>query len=44
MEALGGQRIRENYDDQYAHCTVVDYIIDVRKALAEHAEYEEFVL
>ena len=44
MEALGGRRIREYYDDQDAHCTVVDYLIDVRKALAEHAEYEESVL
>lgn len=39
MEAFGGKRIREYYDDQYAHCTVVDYVIDVRKALAEHPEY-----
>jgi hypothetical protein len=39
MEALGGKRIREYYDDQYAHCTVVDYMIDVRKALAEYTEY-----
>ncbi len=44
MEALGGRRIREYYDDQDAHCTVVDYLINVRKALAEHAEYEESVL
>ena len=43
MEALGGKRIREYFDDQYAHCTVVDYVIDVRKALDEHAEYEEMV-
>ena len=27
MEALGGVRIREYYDDVYAHCTVVDYNI-----------------
>ncbi len=40
MEALGGVRIREYYDDVYAHCTVVDYIIDVRKALEEHPELE----
>lgn len=39
MEALGGKRIREYYDDQYAHCTVVDYTIDVGEALAEHTEY-----
>ena len=40
MEALGGERIREYYDDRFAHCTVVDYRIDVKKALAEHREYE----
>ena len=41
MEALGGIRIREYYDDTYAHCTVVDYNIDVKKALLEHPEFEE---
>ena len=41
MEALGGVRIREHFDDVYAHCTVVDYTIDVRKALEEHPEYED---
>lgn len=41
MEALGGIRIREYYDDVYAHCTVVDYNIDVPKALREHPEYEK---
>ena len=41
MEAFGGKRIREYYDDLYAHCMVVDYNIDVKKALAEHPEYED---
>lgn len=40
MEALGGVRIREYEDEENAHCTVVDYIIDVKKALREHPEYE----
>lgn len=40
MEAFGGKRIREYYDDIYAHCTVVDYVIDVRKAIESHQEYE----
>ena len=44
MEAMGGVRIREYYDDQDAHCTVVDYNIDVKKALREHPEYEEKIL
>ena len=41
MEALGGIRIREYDDAIYAHCTVVDYHIDVKKALLEHPEFEE---
>ena len=44
MEALGGVRIREYYDDINAHCTVVDYNIDVKKALAEHKEFEQMTL
>ena len=44
MEALGGKRIREYYDDQNAHCTVVDYTINVKKALAEHPEYMDQTL
>ena len=43
MEALGGVRVREYYDDEDAHCIVVDYNIDVKKALAEHPEYEEYL-
>lgn len=44
MEALGGERIREYWDDENAHCTVVDYRIDVGKALAQHPEYERLIL
>ena len=44
MEALGGKRVREYFDDVNAHCTVVDYVIDVRKALEEHGEFESLVL
>jgi len=43
MEALGGTRIREYYDDVYAHCTVVVYSINVKKALQEHPEYEHMI-
>ncbi len=43
MEALGGKRVREYRDDQNAHCTVVDYTINVKKALTEHPEYERMV-
>ncbi len=42
MEALGGVRIRQYFDDVYAHCAVVDYDIDVKKALKEHSGYERF--
>ena len=44
MEAFGGVRIREYDDDVNAHCTVVDYNIDVSRALDSHPEYEERVL
>lgn len=43
MEALGGHRIREYYEDENVHCIVVDYTIDVKKALANHPEYEKFI-
>ena len=43
MEALGGIRIREYYDETYAHCTVVDYNIDVKKALREHPAFEGMI-
>ena len=41
MEALGGKRIREYYDDEYAKCTVVDYIIDVEKAIEKYKDIYE---
>ena len=31
------------FDGAYAHCAVVDYSIDVKKALREHPEYEEMI-
>ena len=43
MEALGGKRIREYYDDVDAHCNVVDYTIDTKKALVEHSDLEDYV-
>lgn len=43
MEALGGVRVRQYYDDVRAHCTVVDYHIDVKRALEEHPEFENMV-
>lgn len=44
MEALGGVRVNEYFDDENAHCTVVDYNIDVKKSLAEHAFYEDYIV
>ena len=44
MEAFGGVRIREYYDDVNAHCIVVDYNIDVNPALDSHPEYEERII
>ena len=41
MEALGGVRVREYFDDEDSHCDVVVYHINTEKALAEHPEYEE---
>ena len=45
MEALGGKRIREYYDSEYAHCTVVDYNIDVKNALETYRDtYEPYIV
>lgn len=43
MEALGGKRVREYYDDVNDHCVIVDYNIDVKKSLEEHSQYEKFI-
>ncbi len=44
MEHFGGVRVREYFDDQESNCMVVDYNIDVKKALADHVDFEEKVL
>ena len=46
MEALGGIRTREEYDDsEYAKCMVVYYSIDVKKALEDYKDiYEPLIL
>lgn len=33
IQALGGKLIREYYDNEFAHCTVQDYTIDVDSAV-----------
>lgn len=44
MEHFGGVRTREYFDEEDAQCMVVDYNIDVKKALADHADYMERVV
>lgn len=39
IEALGGERFKEYFNEE-EKCVVVDYTIDVKKALMEHKEYE----
>lgn len=44
MESLGGINIREYYDDEYAHCVVKDYTINVDNAIEENRKkYEHFL-
>ena len=43
MEALGGVRIKQYFDDEFAHSTVVVYEIDFKKALTEHQKYQHFL-
>lgn len=43
MEALGGIRIKEYYDDININSIMVFYSIDVKKALKEHPEYEHYL-
>lgn len=43
MEALGGMRVREYFDDEDSNTDVVVYNIDTGKALAEQPEYEEMI-
>lgn len=39
IEALGGKRFKEYFNEE-EKCVVVDYTIDVKKALEEYKEYE----
>ena len=44
MESLGGKDIREDQDDEYAHCVVKDYTINVDNAIEENRKkYEHFL-
>lgn len=44
MESLGGKNIREYYDDEYAHCVVKDYTINVDNAIEENRKKYEHLL
>lgn len=44
MESLGGINIREYYDDEYAHCVVKDYTINVDNAIEENRKKYEHLL
>lgn len=41
MEALGGIKIREYFDDEYAHCTVKDYEINVNESIHKNSTIYE---
>lgn len=44
MEALGGVRTKEYYDEENAKCMVVDYDIDVKKSLEQYKDvYEPYI-
>ena len=44
MEALGGKRVKEYYDNENAHCIVVAYNIDVKESLEKYKNlYEKYI-
>lgn len=44
MEALGGERIKEIHDERNKHRIIVDYNIDVKKALETYGNiYEQYI-
>ena len=44
MEAMGGMRIREYFDEEHDHTMTVDYKINVKNALIKCVKYEEFIV
>lgn len=45
IESLGGKCIREYFEDEFDHCIVKDYIIDVNSAIvANKDKYELFII
>ena len=44
MEALGGINVREYFEDEYSHCIVKDYEIDVNESIRKNLEtYESMI-
>jgi len=42
MEALGGQMIKEYFDEEYSQCIVKDYKINVDESIEKYSNiYEE---
>ena len=44
MEAFGGKRTKEYFDNEFTQSVLVDYEIDVKQALKDHPEYEQFII
>ncbi|MCR4910934.1 MAG: GNAT family N-acetyltransferase [Bacilli bacterium] len=43
IEALGGKRVKEYFNDEYTHSVIVDYIIDVKESLKNNKQFEEYI-
>ena len=45
IESLGGKNIREYFDDEFDHCIVKDYIINVKTAIDSNKDkYEQYII
>lgn len=45
IESLGGKNIREYFEDEFDHCIVKDYIIDVNNAIDSNKDkYEPYII
>lgn len=45
IESLGGKNIREYFEDEFDHCIVKDYIINVKTAIDSNKDkYEQYII
>lgn len=45
IESLGGRNIREYFEDEFDHCIVKDYIINVNNAIDSNKDkYEPYII